>query len=283
MIAIQEILTSIDVGLVFGIVAIGIYLTFRTVNFADLTCDGSFSLGSAVSAILIVNRVNPYLASVVSLISGGIAGYLTAILNIKFKIADLLSGVIIAFMLYSVNLRIMNDAPNITLADEQTIFPGINTSLTIFAIVSLLTLAVVYLLFSRFGLKLRAVGYNKQFSVISGININLMTIAGVSISNALIALGGSLFSQYQGFCDISQGSGILVIGLASVIIGEKVFSFKKEPLIIFSCILGSILYRIFINIALHGGTFGIKTQDLNLITGFMTIGAMLIRKRYKNA
>ncbi|MDR2598254.1 MAG: hypothetical protein LBC25_00810 [Holosporales bacterium] len=283
MIAMQEILTSIDVGLIFGVVSIGIYLTFRTINFADLTCDGSFALGSAVSATLIVNGVNPYLASVVSLVSGGAAGFLTGILNIKFKIADLLAGIIVAFMLYSVNLRIMNNAPNITLADEGVLFPGTNTSLAIFTIILFLVLIIVYLLFSRFGLKLRAVGYNRQFAVISGINTNLMTIAGVSISNALIALGGSLFSQYQGFCDISQGFGSLVIGLTSVIIGEKIFSFRKEPLIIVSCVFGSILYRVFINVALHGSTFGIGTQDLNLLTGFMTIGALLIRKRCRNA
>ncbi|MDR1475750.1 MAG: hypothetical protein LBI20_00315 [Holosporales bacterium] len=283
MIAIQEILTSIDVGLIFGIVAIGIYLTFRTINFADLTCDGSFALGASVSATLIVNGANPYLASIISLISGGIAGLLTGILNIKFKIADLLSGIIIAFMLYSVNLRIMGNSPNITFAESDSIFASSCVSFTIFSIILCLTLIIVYLLFSRFGLRLRAIGYNKQFAAISGININSMTIAGVSSSNALIALGGSLFSQYQGFCDISQGFGTLVIGLTSVVIGEKIFSFKKEPLLIFSCVLGSILYRIFINVALHGNSLGIGTQDLNLITGLITIVAMLIRKKYKNA
>jgi putative ABC transport system permease protein len=187
--------------MIFGIVAIGIYVTFRTINFADLTCDGSFVTGAAVSAVLIKSGVDPYIATIASLVSGGLAGLLTGILNVKFKIADLLAGIIVAFMLYSVNLRIMNDAPSMVIIDSVTVFTNSNVSITIISLVLLFALAVICLLFSSFGLKLRSVGHNKQFSSIAGINIQLMTIAGVVISNSLVALGGGLLSQYQGFCD----------------------------------------------------------------------------------
>ncbi|MDR0744860.1 MAG: hypothetical protein LBE97_02815 [Holosporales bacterium] len=278
MIGMQEILTSLNIGLIFGIVAIGIFLTFRTINFADMTCDGSFVLGASVSAVLIKYDVNPYIALVTSFISGGIAGFCTGILNVKFRIADLLSGIIIAFMLYSINLRIMEDAPNITLIDKTTIFENDTQSFVATAIILFLILGVVFMLFSKFGLKLRAVGYNQRFASISGININFMKIAGLMISNALIATGGGLFTNYQGFCDISGGIGTLVCGLASVIIGERILRFKKEPLFILSCVIGSIIYRIFINIALHGDILGIKTQDINLITGGLIIAIIIMKK-----
>ncbi|MDR3030824.1 MAG: hypothetical protein LBU35_00350 [Holosporales bacterium] len=283
MIPLRELFTSVDIGMIYGIVAIGIYLTFRTINFADLTCDGSFVLGAAVSAALIKYGINPYFALFVSLVSGGIAGLFTGILNVKLKISDLLSGIIIAFILYSINLRITKNFPNITFIDETTTFSDLNSTLIIATIALPLLLCLIRLLFSGFGLRLRTVGYNKQFAPISGINVKLMTIFGLMLSNSMISFGGGLFSQYQGFYDMSQGAGTLVTGLASVVIGEKILPFKKEPLIIFSCVVGSILYRIFINIALHGDVFGIRTQDLNLITGIMIIAMMAIKRRKQNA
>jgi putative ABC transport system permease protein len=281
IISLQELLTSVEVGLIFGSVAIGIYLTFRTINFTDLTCDGSFVLGASISAILIKHGANPYLSLLVSFIFGGMAGLFTGILNIKFKITDLLSGIIVAFMLYSINLRIMGNSPNITFVDCPSVFSNNNIALLI--ILTMIPLCLIYLLSSGLGLKLRAIGYNKQFSLNSGINVKLMTIVGLMLSNAMISFGGGLFSQYQGFCDASQGTGTLVIGLASVVIGEKVLSFRKEPLLILSCILGSILYRIFIGIALHSDILGIRTQDLNLITGAIIILIMLTKGERKNA
>ncbi|GHT89410.1 ABC transporter permease [Alphaproteobacteria bacterium] len=278
----QEIIMSIELGLIFSIVAVGIYLTFKTINFADMTCDGSFVLGAAVSSVYIKMGASPFIATFLALVFGGLAGLATGILNVKFKIKDLMCGIIVAFILYSINLRIMN-APNITFIEEVTIFSGRNTLTSVIIIVFVLNLALILILFSVFGLRLRAIGYNKQFAAISGINVKLMTIIGLMLSNAMIALGGSLFSQYQGFCDVSQGFGTLVIGLASVVIGEKMFAFKKEPLIILSCIFGSILYRIFMNIALHSDSIGIKTQDLNLITGLMIIAVMIVKKGGNNA
>ncbi|MDR0942515.1 MAG: hypothetical protein LBM19_02795 [Holosporales bacterium] len=283
----QELLTSLDVGLIFGVVAIGIYLTFRTINFADLTCDGSFVFGAAVTAVLVKQGFNPYFALVVSSAAGVVAGFLTGILHVKFKISDLLSGIIVAFMLYSINLRIMGDSPNITFIDEATTFSNAfsnrNTTLTIATLIAPIALSLIYLLFSGFGLRLRAVGYNKQLASINGTNVKLTTIVGLMISNAIISLGGGMFSQYQGFCDISQGTGTLVAGLASVVIGEKILPFRREPLIILSCVVGSVLYRIFINMALHSDILGVKTQDVNLITGITIIAIMVIKRRKQNA
>lgn len=274
MISIQEIMMSIDFGLIYGIIAIGIYLTFRTINFADLTCEGSFILGSSVSAALLQNGFSPTLSCFAALICGGTAGFLTGILNIHLKISDLLSGIIIAFMLYSVNIRIMGNSPNITFIDL-----GIHYS-TFELLVIVLTISgiFIYILSTNFGLALRSIGYNKKFATISGISVSSITLFGLTLSNCMVGFGGALFSQYQGFSDISQGAGTLVTGLASVIIGEKIFRFNKVPFAIFSCIIGSILYRLFIVLALHTDFLGIETHDLNLITGIMIISIMLTKR-----
>ena len=150
-------------------------------------------------------------------------------------------------------------------------------------VVAPLALSLMFLLASGFGLKLRAVGFSQQFALTFGTNVGLMTITGLMLSNAMISLGGGLFSQYQGFCDVSQGVGTLVTGLASVVIGEKVLPFKKAPYLIISCVIGSILYRVFISIALHSNLLGIKTQDLNLITGLIIVLVMLTRQKVKYA
>lgn len=283
MITIQELLMSVDIGLIYGMISVGIYITFRTINFADLSCDGSFALGACVSAVMVKYGINPYLTLFAAFLSGGFAGFLTGVLNIKLKITDLLSGIIVAFMLYSVNLRIMDGAPNITISDHETIFSSGNSTVILFCIVFSIATFLIYLLLSDFGLALRSTGYNKKFSCNVGVNTAYMTIVGLVMSNSLIGLGGALFTQYQGFCDISQGVGTLVIGLASVVIGEKVLPFKKEAIIILSCIMGSILYRIFIGMALHVNVSWLKTQDLNLITGFIVIAIMALTNRGKYA
>jgi putative ABC transport system permease protein len=171
----------------------------------------------------------------------------------------------------------MGNSPNITFVDSRTVFSG--STLTIFAMVAIPVLLVIGVLLSNFGLKLRAIGYNKKFAAISGINVRGMIVIGLILSNALIALGGSLFCQYQSFCDVSCGTGMLVVGLTSVVIGEKVLPFKKEAFIVASCVIGSVLYRIFISIALHSGVFGLKTQDLNLITGIVIVAVMVVKRR----
>ena len=160
----QEVIMTTDVGLIYGLVAVGVYLTFRTINFADMTCDGSFVFGSSVCATLIQGGASPGIAMLFATIAGGIAGLFTGILNVYCKISDLLSGIIVAFMLYSINLKVMGGMPNITLNDLELSM----NSCAILAIIVPLTVLLVYLLFTDFGLALRSIGYNKRFSEVMG-------------------------------------------------------------------------------------------------------------------
>ncbi|MDR1334558.1 MAG: hypothetical protein LBJ71_05055 [Holosporaceae bacterium] len=281
MLSTQELITGVNIGLIYGILAIGIYFTFRTINFPDLTCDGSFTFGATVSAILIKFGCDPWISIILAMIAGGAAGFLTGVLNVWLKIEDLLAGIIVAFMLYSVNLRIMGTNPNITLMDVQTIFSGdgdgnILTKMGI--LVFGITAVISYVLNTDFGLGLRSVGQNRQFASACGVNTNAMIMSGLVISNALIGACGAIFSQYQGVCDVSQGVGCLIIGLASVIIGEKLLTFRNVAWGIVACVVGSVLYRIFIAFAINSDVFGLKTQDLNLITGLMIIAIMMEKK-----
>lgn len=273
-----ELLISLEMGLIYGIVAIGIYLTFRIIDFPDLTCDGSFVLGAASSAVLIKSGCNPFLALFLALIAGGIAGLATGLLYTKLRITELLSGILVAFMLYSINLRVMSGVPNITLINEPSIFTGQSPLLVLIVIAGFISLGLSILLKTDFGLALRAIGQNKRLALNNGVNVQFMSIIGLMMSNALIGLGGALFSQYQGFADISQGIGTIIVGLAGLMIGEKLIGFRSLWLVIPACLLGSIMYRIFIAFALHNEFLGLETQDLNLITGFMVICIMLLPK-----
>nr|MBP9693969.1 hypothetical protein [Alphaproteobacteria bacterium] len=274
--SLNELLMSLDLGLIYGIIAIGIYLSFRILNFTDLTCDGSFVLGSATSSILIKLGFSPILAIMMSCLAGGCAGLVTAFLNLRFKINDLLSGILVAFMLYSLNLRIMGGQPNLVLFDNKTIFTGLN-SLYILSIISIsIILLIAYLLQTDFGLGLRSIGQNKRLAVNNGISIPKMTLIGLSLSNGLIAFGGGLFSQHQEFSDVGSGFGTIIIGLASIIIGEKCFQNRSLWVSILSCVFGSILYRLFISIALHSDALGLESSDLNLITGLLITSIMIL-------
>lgn len=280
----NEIMMSLEIGLIYGIVAIGIYITFRVIDFPDLTCDGSFILGAAVSSILIKLGYNPWLAVVAALIAGCIAGFATGILYTRLKITDLLSGILISFMLYSINLHVMGGLPNIALIDNKTIFDQTSAIGILCLIVLFICSIIGYLFISDFGLALRSIGQNKKLAKNSGVNVKMMTIIGLALSNSLIALGGALFSQNQGFVDIGGGVGTVIVGLASVMIGERILKYRNIITQIISCIVGSVVYRILIGLALHSDAFGIQTSDLNLITGIMVISIMYIpRRRYANS
>jgi putative ABC transport system permease protein len=276
-----ESLLSLEIGLIYGIVAIGIYLTFRTIDFPDLTCDGSFVLGAALSAILIKAGFNAYLTLLFAFLTGGCAGIITGFLHTKLKITNLLAGILVAFMLYSINLKVMGGVPNIALIYEKTIFSGTNSLFILFIFSAIICFIFSYLLKTDFGLALRSIGQNKRLAQNGGVQIDIMTKVGLALSNGLIGLGGALFTQHQGFCDISQGIGTVIIGLASVMIGEKILPSRSMIIGIFSCLLGSILYRFFIALALHSDYLGLETQDLNLVTGLMIIFVMLLPYKKK--
>lgn len=273
--SILELITSIEMGLIYGIVAIGIYFTFRIIDFPDLTCDGSFVLGSAVSGILIKTGYNPYFALLISLAAGSIAGLCTGILNVKFRISNLLSGILVAFMLYSVNLKVMQNVPNIALINNGTIFTDSVPLVVLFIIAIVIWILCSFLLSTDIGLGFRSIGQNRRLAINMGVNVSLVTTAVLMISNALIGFAGGLFAQIQGFADISGGLGTVIVGFAAVIIGEKIFPFGKMWCQVLACLLGSIVYRSLVALALNSEWLGIETQDLNLITGVMVIAIMI--------
>ena len=272
-------------GLAFGFVAIGVYLTFRVLAFPDLTVDGSFPLGGAVAAVLIVNGVNPWLATAVALCAGLCAGLVTSLLNTKLRINALLSGILMMVALYSINLMVMMGRSNIALLREVTVFDhvsqflGIEDKVTL-SIIFMVVLAVIILailnwfLRTEIGLALRATGENEQMVRGLGGNTDMTTILGVSISNGLVALSGALIAQNQGFSDVGMGVGMIVMGLASVIIGEGIFRPRGVTAILLAVVGGTFAYRLFINIALR--LPWISASNLKLITALLVIIALAI-------
>lgn len=274
-----QFLGALELGLLYSLVTLGVYLTFRAINFPDLTVDGTFPLGAAVTASLIVSGVNPWLATLVALFAGCVAGFITGYLHVRWKILGLLAGILTMTALYSINLRIMG-RPNIALLTEPTIFTFFTGNhgvlFTIAGTIILVVLLLYAFLSSQYGLGLRATGINPRVSPSYGINVGRMTLVGLALSNALVALAGSLFAQAHGFADISLGTGTLITGLASVIVGESLFHKNKMSVVLISCVLGSILYRLAIALALSTQITGLQASDLNLITAILVVIAMLV-------
>ncbi len=274
-----QFLGAVQMGLIYALVTLGVYLTFRSINFPDLTIDGSFPLGAAVAASLIVSDVNPFTATLIATLAGALAGFVTGYLHVRWKILGLLAGILTMTALYSINLRIMG-RPNIALLTEPTVFSFLTGSNGILYGIGAIVLVIGYLLYrfltSQFGLALRATGNNMRVSPSYGINVGFMILIGLGVSNGLVALAGALFAQAHGFADISMGSLTLVTGLASVIVGESLFHSNHMAIVVISCILGSILYRLAIMLALNSQIAGLQASDLNLITSVLIIMAMLI-------
>ncbi|HXH55287.1 MAG TPA: ABC transporter permease [Gammaproteobacteria bacterium] len=276
-----QFLGALEIGLLYGLVSLGVYLTFRAINFPDLTVDGTFPLGAAVAATLLVNGVHPILATIAAIFAGGLAGFITGYLHVRWNILGLLAGILTMTALYSVNLRIMG-RPNIALLSELTLFSYFKGSHVVLWSMFGIIIGVLYLLYrflaSQFGLALRATGINPRVSPSYGINIGLMTLIGLAASNGLVALAGALFAQAHGFADISLGTGTLITGLASVIVGESLLPKHRLWFVLIACVLGSILYRLAIALALNSQFAGLQAQDLNLITAVLVVIAMLVPK-----
>jgi len=279
-------------GLVYGFLAIGVYMTFRVLAFPDLTVDGSFPLGGAVVAVLIVGGVNPWLATLAALGAGMCAGLGTSLLNTKLRINALLAGILMMVGLYSINLMIMGRS-NIPLLREVTIFDqiaqvlgmraDINLAIIVMAVLSVIALfGLNWFLHSEIGLALRATGDNEQMVRGLGTDTNMTTMLGVSVANGLVALSGALVSQNQGFSDVGMGIGMIVMGLASVILGEGIFRPRKITTILLAVIGGTFAYRLFIGVALR---LGLPPINLKLITAVLVIIALAIpyiRKRMRH-
>lgn len=277
---------GVEMGLLYALVAMGVLLSFRILDFPDLTVDGSFPLGAAVAAILIVSGYNPWLATFCSIIAGMLAGLVTAWISVRWNILHLLASILTMTALYSVNLRIMG-RPNIGLLGENTIFKVIEDlplprnyilPLALFVILFVVLLIVYRFLISERGLAMRATGANPRMAKAQGIAVNHQILLGLAISNGLVALGGSLYAQSQGFADITVGAGTIVFGLAAVIVGEAFFNPKSILWALIACVLGSIFYRLAVAMALNADFLGLKTQDLQLITAIIVGAAMMTPK-----
>lgn len=273
-----QLIGSLELGVIYSLVAIAVFLTFRIINFADLSVDGSFPLGAAVMAVSLSSDINIVCSMIISFFSGMIAGAVTGYLNIRYKIMEILAGILTMTALYSINLRIMG-APNISLmnfdlSNEYRLTIIISTILVV-------AILIMLLLKTQIGLALRSLGQNPQLAASCGVNTGKMTILALSISNGLVALSGALFVIAQGFADISMGMGTIIIGLASVIIGEKLTSSRSTSVLVISVMLGAILYRLLITLALNLEFLNLEPSDLNLISTMLVIGVMVTPIYYK--
>lgn len=275
---------AVELGLVFAFVAIGVYLSFRVLDFPDLTVDGSFPLGAAVAAVLIIAGVNPWIAAAVAMVAGAIAGLVTATLNVRFRILNLLASILTMIALFSVNLRVMGK-PNVALINAETmISPFFGLGLRDFYVrplfVGILVVIAVILVWrfleSDAGLSMRATGANARMARAQGVDTNRQIYFGIALSNALVALGGALFAQTNGFADVTSGVGTIVVGLAAVIIGETLFGARGILMALIGCVLGSILYRIAIQLALSSDVLGLKASDLNFVTALLVTVALVL-------
>ncbi len=277
-------LGAIEIGLVFGLVALGVYLSFRVLNVPDLTVDGSFPLGAATAATLIVGGVDPFLATLVAALAGAAAGLVTAFLNLRFNILHLLASILTMIALYSINLRIMGK-PNVAIINDPTVltpFEGLGLAnlylkpIAAAVVAIAAALLLVRFLKSDYGLAMRATGANPRMARAQGIDTTRMTYVGMAISNALVGLAGALFAQMNGFADVTIGTGTIVVGLAAVIVGEALFGTRSVTVWVAGCVIGSVLYRLVIALALNTDTFGLSSSDLNLVTAVLVAIALIL-------
>ena len=276
---------ALETGLVFGLVALGVLISFRLLRFPDLTVDGSFPLGGAVAAILISQDVDPFLATLAAIAAGAAAGLVTAWLNVRLGIMDLLASILMMIALYSINLLVMG-GPNVPLITSPSVFsvgqpegmPDYVWRVIVLAIVVIVVKLLLDAFFTtRMGLALRATGSNLRMSRAQGVATGTMILVGMALSNALVGLAGALFVQTQGGADISMGIGTIVIGLAAVIIGESLMPSRRLVLITLAVIVGAILYRLFIALALNSDFIGLQAQDLNLVTALLVTFALVLQ------
>lgn len=280
---------AVELGLVYAFVAIGVYLSFRILDFPDLTVDGSFLLGSTVCGVMILCGFNPWFAMFSALIAGMIAGLVTALLNLKFGILNLLASILTMSALYTINLRIMGimGVSNVNLGLANTALTpfynlfGLPDMIIRPLFVGILVIIVAFLVWrfleSEVGLAMRATGTNQRMAKAQGIKTALLIYAGMGLSNALVALGGSLYIQTAIATDITGGAGTIVFGLAAVIIGETLFRTRNLLLTIVSCIVGSVLYRVAVQFAFEGSSLGIDTStDLQLITALIVVLTLVL-------
>ena len=275
--------TALEVGFLYAVMALGVYLTYRVLDFPDLTVDGSFTMGAATAAVLIVGGTTPVLAMLAGTGAGVVAGFITGALHAWGGINPLLAGILTQIGLWSINLRIMGKA-NLSLLRERTLFTPLREAglmgtwwsvLILAAVSSLAVLVLFWFLRTAYGVAIRATGDNQQMAASPGINTAWTKIAGLALSNGLVAFCGTMVAQYQGYADISMGIGLVVAGLASVIVGQAIFGMSRLWQAIAAAALGSVLYRLAIQIALDNG---LNPNDMKLISALLVVAALLIPK-----
>ncbi|KLU60854.1 ribose ABC transporter permease protein [Peptococcaceae bacterium CEB3] len=276
----QVLSGTLEQGLMYAIMVLGVYLSFRVLDYADLSVDGSFTLGAATAATLIYAGFNPWLATGLASLGGLAAGAFTGLLHTKFKITPLLSGILTMTALYSVNLRVMG-RPNIPLLRMRTVFtdfaqvPWVGSySVLLLSFISVTVLGILLYLFleTEIGVALRATGDNEHMIRSQGVNTDAMKILGLSLSNGLVAFSGSYVAQNQEFADVSMGIGMIIAGLASVIIGEVLIGTRSVGRTVVAVIAGGIIYRFIISIVLQ---LGLAPTDLKLVTALIVITALV--------
>ena len=290
------LLGAFTIGLLLSLLALGVFISFRIFDFPDITADGSITLGAAVTAVLIVAGVHPILASAAAFLAGAVAGMTTGVLHTRFRINGLLSGILVMTALYSVNLHVMGKS-NVALLSERTLAtmaesvalavigsPLVNVAgwsvssrdlavLVLALAVAVMTGTVLYLfLRTNIGTAMQAAGDNPQMIRALGVNVDNMIVLGLGLSNGLIALSGGLLTQYQGFADVQMGIGMVVWGLASIIIGEALVGVRAIGYVIVGGIMGSVLFRLLVALALRGG---LDPNDLKLITAVFVFLALI--------
>lgn len=290
----MQLIGSLSMGLILSLLALGVLISFRILAFRDLTVDGSITLGGAVAATLLVRGFNPWLATFGACIAGGLAGTMTGVLATRFKINGLLAGILVMTALYSVNLRVMGKS-NLPLMKEQTVIT-LARQLTsadalwqvgrwhipvqdvcVVGVTGVLISGVALGMYTFFrtnvGLAMRATGDNEQMIRALGVEVGWMTTFGLALSNALVALSGALLVQYQGYADVQMGIGMVVWGFASVIIGESLVGSRQVGLLLVGAIMGSVLFRLLVAIALR---WGLNPNDLKLVTALFVLAALVL-------
>lgn len=280
------VLGALELGGIFAIMSLGLYISYKILNLPDLTVDGSFTLGCSVSAVFTLYSM-PYLGLLFAFIAGMLAGFTTGLLITKFRIMPLLAGILTMTGLYSINLRIMGDSPNLSLFECHSIFSPLQAFepydklIVIIVIILLICFFLHFFLRTQLGLALRACGDNEDMVRASSIDTNKMKILGLSLANGIVSLGGAVFAQHQTFADITSGTGMMVIGLASIIVGMTFIKNDKIAFQLLAVVVGAIFYRAILTIALQ---LGLPSGDLKLLSAILVVIAIAstsVKKRRK--
>ena len=270
------LLGTLEQSFIFAVMVLGVYISYKILDFPDMTVDGSFPLGAAVAAASIVKGVNPVLALILAMAAGAAAGFITGMIHVKLKVTNLLAGIIVMTGLYSINLRIMGKS-NIPLFSVKHLFNGNVSAIVVVAVILLIVkLGMDFLLKTKFGFALKALGDNESLIISLGLNEKTLKIYGLMLANSLVALSGAVLAQYQGFADVGMGTGTIITGLASIIIGDALFGKKKVIKISMMVIFGTIIYRTIIALSLK---VGMNASDLKLITSALVVIIIFLKEK----